>query len=168
VKRVVALPLAIALLAVVAIRLVGEQRERVALQTFAFAFRSATGERVDSRAGTVTKDMVSAPDTTIALRLSPGEMRVIYETCRRVHLLDVHEPQPELRNVVGGRVPAFAWDFDVTMEGKQKHFEIRTSAVMDPPPPQWVALHTAVDSVLTIVRRRPEYRGLPPFRGGYL
>jgi hypothetical protein len=162
--------LALAIFAVIVVcGRANEAREQAALRTFAFAFRSGTGEAVDSRAGTVTKDMVSRPDTTIALRFTPAEMRTVYETFRRVHLLDVREPEPEIPFTnEGGVQPSFGWRLDVTMDGRQKHFAVNTSFVAHPMPEQWKSLVAAADTVLFIARRRPEVQSLPRPIGGYL
>jgi hypothetical protein len=155
-----------AILAAIAWNRYDEARVERALETFAFVYEDGWGTRVDSRAGTVTRDMVGNPDTTVALQLSPAEMRSLYRTFRRVHLLDVREPRPVMPPTHQMTTLRTWWRLDVRMDGREKHFFRDDLAVFDRPlPAQWQALFTSLDSIGAIVQRRPEWKRLPRPRG---
>jgi len=149
-------------------RLIDDAREERALHTFWFVTRDIRGNSIDSRTGSVTK-VLGSRDTTVTIRLTHAELRAIYGTFRRVHLTHVKEPEPEYsEGDAVMRQPFNAWDLDVHMDGVDKRFRVGTTIVARPLPPQWAALFAAEDSVLTITRRRPEYRRLPPSTAMYL
>jgi len=140
-------------------------------QEFSFVLEEAQGFRVDTRAGTVTKDMIADPDTTIRLRFSRGDLRAIQRAFRAVHLLDVPEPSPLYPKSSNGLIevvqPSTAWTLDLDMDGQHRHWTWDTSRRVLPATAQWDTLHAAVRTVRKMVEEYQDYRDLPSARGAY-
>jgi len=134
---------------------------------FAFVLSDDRGFRVDSRAGTVTKDMVIGPDTTVALRLTRDELRRIEEKCRTWHILRVHEPHPPYALPVQSYDPSLRWTLEVWMDGAHRRFTwVEWAQTKETP--AWHALFAVENRILSIVHARPEWANLPYPRGGIL
>jgi len=138
---------------------------------FSFVLEEAQGFRVDTRAGTVTKDMITDPDTTIRLRFSRGDLRAIARAFRASHLIDVPEPCPdyppgsnETMSIVS---PSFVWTLNLDMDGQHRHWQWSTAQHFSPSTPEWDALRAAVHTIREMLGQYVDYRTLPRARGGY-
>jgi hypothetical protein len=150
------------------------QARHRAPREFSFVLEDFNGFRVDTRGGTVTKDMVADRDTMIALRLSEGELAHLHDTFRQLRLLAVPEPCPPYPPSPEGKIriiltkPSTSFTFDLMMDGAHRRWSWGTEREASQTTTEWTALHAAADSVSALIRRRPEYMSLPPASGGYL
>jgi hypothetical protein len=139
--------------------------------SFSFVLEDDRGFRVDTRAGTVTKDMIADPDTTIRLELSHGDLKAIERAFRSTHLVDVPEPHPAYPPSPDGSFviskPSFVWTLDLEMAGVHRHWQWDTARHVRPPTAEWDALHAAVRTIRDVVDQYADYRALPAASGGY-
>jgi len=141
---------------------------------FWFVYETAYGDRVDTRRGLVTKDLVGAPDTTIALRLSDAELARIEQLMRQGGLAGFKEPHPDLAPTVrvrggipGDAAPSTACRLEFQLDGRQVRLQWSTAPFMRETTPQWKALFRVERAIRETVEARPEYRRLPRPVGGY-
>jgi hypothetical protein len=139
---------------------------------FSFVLEEAQGFRVDTRAGTVTKDMIADPDITIRLRFSRSDLRSIERAFRASHLLEVPEPYPDAPPDSNGTTwivsPSFTWTLDLDMDGQHRHWKWNTARASRTSTQEWDALRSAVRTVRETLDQYMDYRSLPRARGGYL
>jgi len=64
---------------------------------FGLIFDDSNGNRLDTFAGTYTKDLIALPDTTITMFLPAADLDSIYEAMIRIRFFDTAEPFPSLR-----------------------------------------------------------------------
>jgi len=127
---------------------------------FNFAFETGRGNRIDTYKGTVTKDLISSPDTTIRLQLTNAEMDRVYGKMIDIGFFDI--PQHQLsRHTAGPRDPIRI----VATAGKHtKRLAWRWGERID----DWQGLSELDRLIWAIVHDRREYRALPKAKGGYL
>jgi len=136
-----------------------------------FVLTDARGFEVNTRAGTVTADMVDRPDTTIALRLTAAELATLAKEFRASHLLAVPEPAPPFPVRADGLIvqqaPSTSWVFDLTLDGQHRRWAWSTARVADPSSTEWDALNGAVNRIRNTVEQRKEFLALPPPNSAY-
>jgi len=136
-----------------------------------FVLTDVRGFEVDTRAGTVTADMVHRPDTTIALRLTAAELAALAKEFRASHLLAVPEPFPPYPDPpdhhILSQAPSTRWVLDLTLDGRHRHWSWGTQRIPDPSTDDWAALNGAVLRICSVVRQRLECRALPEPTGRY-
>lgn|SRR5262245_5290545 len=143
-------------------------RERYPRRDFGLVLEGNTGERVDTRAGLVTKDLVELPDTTVQLRLSEAQLDSLYAAVIRMRIFDVPEPHPKpalpplacpnfktrLLVRAGDATRSFMWEST----------DLWGTALSD----DWKRLFALTDMLVRMVQADPVYRALPSARGAYL
>jgi hypothetical protein len=127
---------------------------------FGFVLGDNTGFKIDTFRGTVTKDLVEDPDTTIALRLSPAEMDSIYQAMIAMRFFDLPKPPLEF-----GGVPFFITTFEAHAGLAVEHLEWSTLGRR--PSDDWKRLDRLTRMIEAMVDRKPEWQALPKSRGAY-
>ena len=141
--------------------------EQYPLRGFSFAFSTKHGERVDTAAGLVTKDLVGNPDTTISLVLSPAELDRIRKRMIAIRFFDMTES------------PSSYWPgrsdgpddlhLVATAGGITRRLDWPSGMIADLyPSDDWKRIRDLVALIREIVAARPEYRALPRPYGAYL
>ena len=137
-------------------------RERYPRRGFGLVLEDTRGFRVDTFAGTATKDMIGLPDTTIALRFSDAQLDTLYDAVIRMRLFDDPGPIPylahgETRLTVraGPSTRVLAWSHGYFW------------------PPRPISdgekrLHALLDTIGRMVSTDPAFRALPPPKGIYI
>src|SRR5215471_8073835 len=70
--------------------------ERSPSESFDFLYADGRGTRLDTYHGTITKDMISLPDTTVACVLSEADLDSVRDRMIDVHFFDMREPYPAI------------------------------------------------------------------------
>ena len=141
-------------------------RQRYPRRGFGLVLECETGERVDTFAGTATKDLCMLPDTTIELRLSEAQLDTLYDTVVRMRIFDLPEhPRPRRTMVF---VSSFGTRFVVRAGETAKVFTWRDGDPSPPLPYEWKRLFAVVNSLRRMVTSHPAYRALPPPKGIYI
>jgi hypothetical protein len=129
-------------------------------------YQDATGFAVDTKAGTVTQDRVSDPDTTIAMRLTEAQIDTLYEDALRYRLLEM-PPPGQLSEFWSG---AGKWTGVVTPHAGAFQQSLRwapwTRSEL------WSGNHKRLDAYVNelqrMVHNAPAYRALPRPRSNYI
>jgi hypothetical protein len=135
---------------------------------FGFVYENGYGDKVDTFEGSVTKDMVDKPDTTIHLVLTSAEMDKIYAKLTEMDFFDLPEPHPAqdtdsmmiphttrlLRVQSGNRTKELHWD--------DKHRPHKAAE------DEWKAIYELINLIRDAVKSHPEYQALPEPTAGYL
>jgi hypothetical protein len=139
-----------------------------------------TGDAVDTFAGTVTKDMVPDPDTTIALTLTPEELESIRQEVIETRFFELPD------TILGSslNVSGILTRIELRMGRRSKTVTVRTSTDWDQALERWrirgrlpqnestreqrLRVDALSRHVFALVKAHPEYRALPRPRGGYL
>jgi|GEM_PF-5883533 len=138
---------------------------------FGFIIRTERGFAVDTIAGTITKDMISQPDTTVVLRLDRATMRALRDLYLRTRLSELPEPAPpygseawidrahglgvvEVEIHCGGTIKRFTWHTGHAFGGRYLE--------------EWRRLWWFAGSAFEAAISSPEFRALPPGKGGYI
>jgi hypothetical protein len=143
-----------------------EDYARFPRESFDFAWSNEAGNGLDTFRGIASKDLISLPDTTVALVLTAAEKDSVYEVVIRMRLLDPQTPfishrsecviAPRFLNTL--RVESGPFTRTVQWYGAcpdQTTEDLRRLA----------HLRQLIDRIL---QRHPEYRALPEARGFYL
>jgi hypothetical protein len=136
---------------------------------FSLLLEDFHGNRVDTRNGTATIDMIADPDTTIALRFTATELDTIYHAAIAMRIFDYLEPHPVLETAGGGMCPDNVYHLRVDAGGQVR--ELRWSTHYNPGGKtldEWRRLYDLVCLVNRIVTARPECQALPNPRGAYM
>jgi hypothetical protein len=131
---------------------------------FGFILRYSTGFEVDTFRGTMTKDLVLDPDTTITLRLSPAEMDSVYQAMIAMRLFDLPQPHPPFHSESGAQ-PSYATTLEAHAGSAVEHLE--WSTFDQRPSDDWKRLDRLIRMIEAMVEREPEWEALPEPRGGY-
>jgi hypothetical protein len=140
---------------------------------FAFLYEDEVGNRIDTIAGTVTKDLGPArADTTIALRLDPVEMRALYDRLIEMNFFSLPRTPPTLSRMrdpgalftlVPGE-PSSSWvhidvraDTSVRRVGWNERWPFHVEGMSD----ELRRLHAWINEAWSLFARRAEYRALP-------
>ncbi len=141
-----------------------------AAEDFGFSLNLEHGFALDSFNGTVTKDMIAGPDTTIAFRLDEKTMQDLRDIYLRARLADLPEPappygseewnHPDLSHGVvrlhircGSSTKSFVWHSGRTVDDQFKE--------------EWRPLWWFAETAMITAINSPEYRALPKASGGY-
>jgi hypothetical protein len=152
----------------------------------AFGFRIETchGEGVDTFAGTVTRDMIGVPDTTVDLHLTASELDRIRQEVAKIRFF-------ELPDTLIGASPSAdcnssprPMEVEVRMGGKLKVVTVRALEPRDArqrgvPYRMWTDKGTPAEGqrkrlmalfreIMAVVWARAEYKALPDPKGAYL
>jgi hypothetical protein len=145
-----------------------KDHRRYRRSNFAFVFETGLGFKIDTFRGLVTKDMISAPDTTIPLQLTEKELDRIYDTMIAIRLFDYPEPHPlygswhrlhglgtwRLTVRAGDSMKILSWDTGREVGGE--YFD------------DWKRLLHLVEMMWLAAEGHPEYQALPKAKGGYI
>jgi hypothetical protein len=136
---------------------------------FAVLLANGFGSRIDTRAGRVTKDLVTGRDTTVALRLKSAELDSLYEEYTRSGLFGLPEPYPRLApEDIGCMItPNTPWYFEITSGGVTKRFSWDSRYCLEHRTAEWKVLLEAKRRLELMIVRTPKYRSLPDERGAY-
>jgi hypothetical protein len=135
-------------------------------KNFAIRYTDGHGTRYDSFVGEVTMDLISNGDTTIAFRFSPEELDSLYDRVIAIRFFDLPTSVPI-------RV-AFANSFgDATLTIRAgEQLKTVSWAIHGRPDAEyqddWKRARSLVEMLSRMVKRRPEYRALPPPKGMYI
>jgi hypothetical protein len=138
---------------------------------FGFSITTERGFAVDTFAGTVTKDMVGQPDTTVTLRLDKKTMQALRDLYLRTGLSELPEPAPpygsqEWKDRAHG--PGIV-DLEIRCGGTTKQFSWHTGHfVGDQHIDEWRRLWWFAGSAFLAAIYSPEYQALPKAPGGYI
>src|SRR5262245_16464267 len=134
---------------------------------FGFAIEWDRGFNIDTLHGTLTKDLIENPDTTIAFELSPAEMGSIYEATIAMRFFDLPEPHPPFES----HYWSIPYDDSVKVEVRSgsavKHLAWSTRHVIEHPSDDWKRLNRWLSMIGRMVERNPGDLALPMARGGY-
>lgn len=145
-------------------------RARYPRQSFGLLLVDRHGFRVDTFAGTASKDLIELPDTTIHLELSEAQMDTLYDAVIQMRYFDYPEPHPPIRanstfalsnDMIGLRVRAGDATKDLTWNPGD---EIAQEPVSD----EWKRLRRLVRMVYRMVTSHPAYQALPKPEGYYI
>ncbi len=142
-----------------------------AAEEFGFALSTELGFALDSFKGTLTKDMISRPDTMISFRLDKKTMEELRDLYLSARLADLPEPAPpygseqwynpehvlgvvRLEIRCGGTAKSFVWHSGHTVGSQYKE--------------EWRRLWWFAETAMIAAMYSPEYRALPKASGGYL
>jgi hypothetical protein len=144
-----------------------EDYRRFPRAAFGLIYEDSNGNRLDTFAGTYTKDLIGHPDTTVAMVLPPADLDSIYEVMIRIRFFDPTELFPSLR--VGSTIQP-----NTTHRLRARAGSIERELVWDTG--TWVDGPTTDDGkrllgALRLIWRRikahPVYQKLPKAFGGY-
>jgi len=132
---------------------------------FGFVLAHGTGFEINTFRGTVTKDLVGDPDTTIALRLSPPEMDSVYQAMIAMRFFDLPRPHPlfHSEHLV---VPSTGTTLEAHSGLAVEHLEWSTFDRR--PSDDWKRLDRLILMIEDMVHRKPEWQALPEPNGAYL
>ena len=133
---------------------------------FGIQYQESLGKGVDTMRGTVSKDMVVDPDTTIRLALSEGALDTLYALALRDHIFDLPETLPMQvgRHTVGTEVDIH---FRIESDGKQRDWRWEAHNLNYPLSDDWKRMVRFLGVLDSIVTTQPAYRALPQPRGVY-
>ena len=133
---------------------------------FGFVLETNCGERIDTFAGWVTKDLVMLPDTTIELHLTEAELDTIWRKVIEVRLFDYPSVVP--------RDPRFSVDPSMTTHLSARAGTAEMTLTWESGVPadhfrdEWARLVQWIALIRQVVYSRPEYQALPRAKGAYL
>jgi hypothetical protein len=144
---------------------------------FDIMVRTGRGDGLDTFAGTITKDLIANPDTTVAANLTSGELETIRGKAVETRFFQL--PDTLVETGGGGE---WALQIKARMGRKIRTVTLREVRPEDIPPGasyrEWDGGPEAVDqerrfralerAVIDIVRAKDEYKALPEPRGGYM
>ena len=134
---------------------------------FGFVMESAYGERMDTFAGTITKDMVGDPDTTIAVRFRESDLDSIYRMVIETRFFDLPGPHPSYDTIYV--MPHTQMTLLVQAGSVRKELSWDTGRVdVHNLSDEWKRLFDLMREIQRIQESYPEYRALPTPRGGYM
>jgi hypothetical protein len=143
-------------------------RERYPRRGFGLELQSGRGLRVDTFLGLATKDMIGAPDTTIALRLSDAQLDTLYDAMIRMRLFDYPGPAPPLHSPTSyhsdrwASLTVRAGPARKELSWEQDYFRPR------PMPDEWKRFDHLERMIVRMVLADSGFRALPPPKGYYV
>lgn len=135
---------------------------------FGLIYLDSNGNRLDTFAGTITKDLVNLTDTTIAVDLPPADLDSIHDAMIRIRFFDPDQLFPSLR--LGSAIQPNTIHRLRARAGSAERELVWDSGT-------WVGGPTTDDGKRLLelfrliwrrIEARPEYRTLPRPVGGYL
>ena len=135
---------------------------------FILEFGPCSIDKLDTLKGEFTQDRVVEPSITIPLRLSNGQMRMIYEKMVGINISGYPEvfkvPKPLIGEVVMLSSP---YNYDLTVENGESKTSIRwTDDIVQPTTPKADRLRELFRLIIQMVYEHPGYQGLPEVKFG--
>ena len=139
---------------------------------FGFRYSHYRGESIDTFAGTVTKDMVRLPDTTIALVFTPMELAEVRRAVDRARFDELPDTIWYGRTVADASGPEPLMQIEIQYGRERKSVTVdgsyRKERITPRSGDEFRRVVAIVNAARGILKKRPEYQALPPARGGYL
>jgi hypothetical protein len=141
--------------------------QRYPREAFGFVLEDHWGNRVDTFAGTITRDLIADRDTTITMRLSNAEMDAIYEKAIEIRLFEFPGRLPD--RISGSMYPARRIRLVARAGDARQSLVWDTGGLVEGvPSDDWKRRRDLIRLIEGTVRAREEYRALPPPRGNRL
>ena len=133
---------------------------------FNLVFKYGVGAKneLNTFRGTYTKDMVIDPSITIRLTLSKQELSQIYQKMVEIEFFSLPESFPDRPNY--HVTPSTDYYLKVENASRTKEVGWNTNSQLDSNVEE--GLYELVELIRSFVEQKPQYRLLPPARGGYL
>jgi hypothetical protein len=142
-------------------------------QPFGVRVKTRRGDGVDTFAGTITKDLISLPDTTVSCALTKDEVERIRRMVVKAQFFDLPDTLVDFGDD-GWR----ADQIEVRMGRKTKTVAVRALRPRDLPPGVPLREWTPSDQkrrfdeltlrIIDLLRAKEEYKALPNSQGAYL
>lgn len=119
--------------------------------------------QLDTQKGTYTKDMVTAPSVTTALKLSDKEVNEIYTSMRNINILSYPDNFNPKSNM--GQKPFLTYSIKIIVNGKEKNIYWNDEFISSSK--EAVNLRALFKRIHEIISSKEEYKKLPAPQGGY-
>ncbi len=142
-----------------------EDAHRFPRDDFGFVFETGHGEKIDTFSGLVTKDLVTDPDTSIALELTEAELDTIYRKMIAIRLFEFPEVIPMNPGI--DRHPSMTMYLKVRAGHALRTIYWKTGAPDNSVKREWEGLLQLITLIRQVTDDHAEYQALPPARGVY-
>lgn len=141
--------------------------------TLVFNYGAAPANRLDTRRGVFSKDMIVDPPVSTELSLTTAELDSVEERVREMDFLslpDEYRVEPPDSVDRAFFSPSTAFSFKLTLDGQRKVFTWRDNIQIagDWRDPTAEAIRSLAGMIRRMIERKDAYKALPPPRGGYL
>jgi hypothetical protein len=134
---------------------------------FSLHYGVAARNRVDTFNDTFTKDLVLDGTAEVKLVLTPEEINMIKSTLLEVDIFSYPDTFiAEHGDTVGVASPFVTYLLTLTLDSRKKVVFWEDSLVSSDVRAE--KLRQAFQSIRSLIESKPEYRQLPPARGGYM
>jgi hypothetical protein len=143
--------------------------ERASKPSFAFLYATGWGTRLDTYHGTITKDLILLPDTTVPCILSETDLDSVRQEMIAIHFFEMQEPHPDMHlgDTITTRAPSTTIRLEATLGSQTESLSWNTALIV-PNEGDWKKLGELQALIWRIINRQPQYKALPPPRGNYL
>lgn len=129
---------------------------------FKFLFELGWGTKLDTYAGTMTKDLVDKPDTTIRLVLSEAELDRVHAKMVEIGFFEFPEPHPPWpKEDDCSQDPHTTVRIEATSGGTTRRLSWSTERCLIHRTPPWKGLAELEVLILDLMAQRPEWKRLP-------